>query len=270
MNTKVQIVSLPLIPVRKEESDKSEMVTQFLFGERVVVGAVSGNWIRLRSLEDGYEGWVDRRMMSGAHTADLSVVRDSVYRVFSPVARIGCKTDTRYLPMGSILHDYDPLKNSFTLEEKEYTVHSGTIKPVGALRREEVVLLASGLLNVPYLWGGRSYMGIDCSGFVQLVYGLCGVFLPRDAQDQAVCGKPVMRTADIVPGDLAFFSNADGRVIHVGICRDKHSLIHASGSVRIDRLDDTGIFRSDAGEYTHRLYGICRFDPVRPLIYAGD
>lgn len=257
-------IPLPLIPVRREPSDKSEMVTQFLFGERVEVCDDTSKWLQLRSLEDGYTGWVDRRMMVGARCVDAVILGAvSANRVFSPFAYLESKEDTCYLPMGSILRDYDPEKKIMLAGEKKYTIVSGIIKPANSIARpEELLSLADLLLHVPYLWGGRSCMGIDCSGLVQLVCGLCGVMLPRDACEQAGCGVPVTEIGEAKSGDLVFFKNAEGRVIHVGICRGGRTLIHASGEVRVDRWDSTGIFRADIGEYTHRLHSIRRIFPL--------
>lgn len=271
MAKSVLSIPLPLIPVRKEASDKSEMVTQFLFGERVEVCDDTPKWLRLRSLEDGYTGWADRRMLTGAGRVDAAAGMGPVSRVYTPFAYLESEEDSCYLPMGSILRNYDPEEKVIRAGGKKYTVVSGLIKSFpGTASPEDFLSLADLLLNAPYLWGGRSCMGIDCSGLVQLIGGLCGVMLPRDACDQAACGTSVTETDEAKIGDLVFFKNAEGRVIHVGICRENHTLIHASGEVRVDRWDSTGIFRADIGEYTHRLHSIKRIFPRTDSAIRGN
>ena len=113
-------------------------------------------------------------------------------------------------------------------------------------------------LNAPYLWGGRHILGTDCSGFIQTVFAIQGIRLPRDAREQALCGRRLGQHEISAPGDLAFFSNSEGKVIHVGIILTPNTIIHASGSVRIDTIDNQGIFRKDMNRYTHMLHSRCR------------
>ena len=108
-------------------------------------------------------------------------------------------------------------------------------------------------LNSPYLWGGRSPFGIDCSGFTQMVFKLNGIKLPRDAYEQAEIGKTLNFIEETQKGDLAFFDNEEGKIIHTGIIIDKNKIIHSSGKVRIDNLDHYGIFNAETGKYSHNL-----------------
>ena len=113
-------------------------------------------------------------------------------------------------------------------------------------------------LNSPYLWGGRTPFGIDCSGFVQIAARLSGISLPRDTQEQAEEGEIINLISEAKPGDLAFFDNIDGRIIHVGIILENGQIIHASGKVRIDTIDHQGIFNEESKKYSHQLRVIKR------------
>ena len=119
--------------------------------------------------------------------------------------------------------------------------------------KSDIVSTAFLYLNAPYLWGGKSPFGIDCSGFTQMVYKLCGYKLLRDAYQQSNQGDALSFIEESEPGDLAFFDNEEGKIIHVGIIMENNYIIHASGKVRIDRLDHLGIYNAEQNKHTHRL-----------------
>ena len=123
----------------------------------------------------------------------------------------------------------------------------------GCVKKDKLVENALMYLNAPYLWGGRSPLGIDCSGFTQMVYRLQGVDLPRDAYQQAEVGTTLSFVEESEAGDLAFFDNNEERITHVGIILENNHIIHASGKVRIDRIDQQGIFKKELGTHTHKL-----------------
>lgn len=231
MNKGICIVTVA--PVRAEGSDKAEIVTEILFGESADILEVNKNWTRIKMHFDGYEGWMDTKQLKPVTDQELAKRKVTVVTEdFSSVLMNDGKT---LLSMGS---------------EVEF--------PVVASRRshdlrESIALAAKEFLNVPYLWGGKSFFAVDCSGFTQLVYKIHDIKLPRDTYQQAEVGEPLTFVEESQPGDLAFFENPEGRIIHVGIMLDNQRIIHASGKVRIDILDSTGIFNKEMNKHTHKL-----------------
>lgn len=231
MNKGICIVTVA--PVRAEGSDKAEIVTEILFGESADILEVNKNWTRIKMHYDGYEGWMDTKQLKPVTDEELEKRKVTVITEdFSSVLMNDGKT---LLSMGS---------------EVEF--------PAVASRRshdlrESIALAAKEFLNVPYLWGGKSFFAVDCSGFTQLVYKIHGIKLPRDTYQQAEVGEPLTFVEESQPGDLAFFENPEGKIIHVGIMLDNQKIIHASGKVRIDILDSTGIFNKEMNKHTHKL-----------------
>lgn len=227
------ICNVTVAPVRAENSDKAEIVTEILFGESADILEVNKNWTRIKMHYDGYEGWMDTKQLKPVTEEELAKRKITVVTEdFSSVLMNDGKT---LLSMGS---------------EVEF--------PAVASRRshdlrESIALAAREFLNVPYLWGGKSFFAVDCSGFTQLVYKIHDIKLPRDTYQQAEVGIPLTFVEESQPGDLAFFENPEGKIIHVGIMLENQKIIHASGKVRIDILDSTGIFNKEMNKHTHKL-----------------
>ncbi|HXB12490.1 MAG TPA: C40 family peptidase [Bacteroidia bacterium] len=246
--------NLSIVPCRKDASDKSEMVTQFLFGEYFEILEEYKSWLLVRSGIDSYQGWIDKKQCAtiskdtflllkkgpATYTADIvGVLTDLTADISFPVTT-GC-----ILPF---------LKGKeFTIEKRKYQYQGNTITPSGKIKRPEIVEDAFTFLNAPYLWGGRTPLGIDCSGFVQMIYRLNGMLLPRDASQQVELGEALSFPEEAKAGDLAFFDNAEGRITHVGIILDDMQIIHASGKVHVDKLDHLGIYSEEKNGYTHNL-----------------
>jgi cell wall-associated NlpC family hydrolase len=162
-----------------------------------------------------------------------------------------------YLPAGSVLNKQK--KGYFVLNSKKIDLQSYYLEDLYGLNSQHLVYIAKQFLNAPYLWGGKTIFGIDCSGFVQLSFFICGMQLPRDASHQLIFGVQVDFLTDAKTGDLAFFENSQGLITHVGILINNHQIIHASGCVKIENIDAYGIISSFSGEYTHTLSVIKRY-----------
>ena len=227
------ICNVTVAPVRAEGSDKAEIVTEILFGESADILEVNKNWTKIKMHYDGYEGWMDTKQLKPVIDEDFAKRKVTVVTEdFSSVIMNDGRT---LLSMGS---------------EVEF--------PAVASRRshdlrESIALTAKEFINVPYLWGGKSFFAVDCSGFTQLVYKIHNIKLPRDASQQVEIGESLTFVEESQPGDLAFFENPEGKIIHVGIMLDNQRIIHASGKVRIDTLDSTGIFNKEMNKHTHKL-----------------
>lgn len=227
------VCTVTVAPVRAENSDRAEIVTEILFGESADILEVNKNWTKIKMHYDGYEGWMDTKQIKTV--SDEYLTNRKVTVVTEDFSSVLMKDGKTLLSMGS---------------EVEFPV-------VASKRshnlRESIALTAKEFINVPYLWGGKSFFAVDCSGFTQLVFKIHDIKLPRDASQQVEVGESLTFVEESEMGDLAFFENAEGKIIHVGIMLDNQKIIHASGKVRIDTLDSSGIFNKELNQHTHKL-----------------
>lgn len=235
-------------PVRFESSDKSEIVTQLLFGELVEIMEFNTPWAKIRTFNDCYEGYVDYKHLKRISEKEaknwlngIEFLEDKLVTVNGPLGDID-------LYRGAFIHN----EETFNIGKDQYTFNTLPVENFSSVQDA-----AMSYLNTPYLWGGKTPFGIDCSGFTQMVYRFFDYNLPRDASQQVELGTDI-EFEDILPGDLAFFTNSSGRVIHVGIIIDSSQIIHASGHVRIDELTNEGIYKRETEELTHNLSDIKR------------
>lgn len=246
------ICNLSVVPVRKEASDRSEMVTQLLFGEQFEVVGKNKQWRKIRVSYDGYEGWIDEKQFAVLTSDEFKDLNDKSHPLSMDLVQV---VDKEGLVFPIVLGSTLPF-----LKEKLCLLGATPYKFEGHIREPDtfadkslLVENAHMYLNTPYLWGGRSPFGIDCSGFTQVVYKLSGIKLQRDAFQQAEQGMTLNFIAEAEPGDLAFFDNEEGKIIHVGIVISGSRIIHAAGKVRIDKVDHQGIYNVDTKKYTHKL-----------------
>jgi gamma-D-glutamyl-L-lysine dipeptidyl-peptidase len=254
------ICPLSQVPVRFEPSDRSEMVTQILFGETFSILEERGKWQLIRLHLDNYEGWIDCKQSMVVTQEFIDKIKNSINHIVADkTAACYCKNDSTFVLLGKGCHLPLLANNTFHLGEHAYTtITKGKAIPK-KFKASKIAASAMDYLNIPYLWGGRSIMGIDCSGLVQVVYHSCGLDLPRDAAQQSLEGETIDFVDEVLPGDLAFFDNPAGEIIHVGIIVGPGKILHASGQVKIDNIDHNGIFSENQGVYTHSLRIIKRF-----------
>jgi hypothetical protein len=246
-------------PLRNEASDRSEIVSQLLFGDRVKLLEKSEKWCRVITEHDHYEGWMDYKQLKLITGAQYLACENYTYLTSiqldnTLIAQDGTKY---YLSPGSTLPNY---KDGFCeIGDEKFEVTSTPFIPNVADFKRNVERFAKFYENTPYLWGGRTFFGIDCSGFVQTVYKLNGIQLRRDASQQAEQGETVDFLESATVGDLAFFDNDEGKITHVGLMLSNNQIIHSAGKVHIDPIDGQGIYSVELGRYTHKLRIIKRF-----------
>lgn len=254
------ICNLSMIPLRTEPSEAAEMASQLLFGEAYSVLEEQGKWLKIATADCQYEGWIDRKLYNPLRDEEaetyLAANKYIVKELFFFI-----KEAENNITFPIFLGSSFPYPNdgTVTLGNSRFRITLPEEKTQSAL--ETLLQTATSYLYAPYLWGGRTPAGIDCSGFVQVVFKCCGISLPRDASQQALCGETVDFIGEAREGDVAFFENEEGRIIHTGIICGAGRIIHASGRVRIDPIDQTGIFNQERGRYTHTLRIIKRIMP---------
>jgi hypothetical protein len=239
----IGICNLSNIPLRLEADNRSEIVSQLLFGETYTVTDQTDEWIKIITHDDQYSGWISMKQHEPIQSNPQT---NTVSCVFPYVIATSGKGKVM-IPAGSCLPDLSG--NEFKINETSYTLNDQNI----IYTIEDLGNIALQYKNVPYLWGGRSPFGIDCSGFVQTVYKQIGIQLKRDASQQAEQGERVSFLEESKCGDLAFFDNDEGKIVHVGLMLDKQTIIHASGRVRVDSIDNFGIMNMEENHYSHKL-----------------
>ena len=239
---KYGIIDLNVIAVRAEKNAKSEMISQFFFGESLTILKKLKKWSYVESNLDNYKGWV-RNLHFKLITKKENDKIQSIKKVFSTNELTLFKNNNEItVPTGSLISSSEFLGYSYELNDSQVNFEK----------------IAKRFLNTPYLWGGKTKSGIDCSGLVQSIYKTINIILPRDAKDQSKIGKTVSKNFKI--GDLAFFGKSIQNITHVGIILLNNKILHSYGRVRIDTLNDNGIFNKEENRVTHEIIIVKRLD----------
>ena len=241
---KYGICNLSIVPIRSEASDKSEQTSQLLYGETFIILDEKMKWTKIKLCFDDYVGWINNKQFDIIDENQLKIIEKGpqIYSYDLVEFVENANQELIAIPIGSSLNALNILKHNY----------DGN-KISGIQEKSNIITTALRFLNSPYLWGGRTPFGIDCSGFTQVVYKLNGYKLERDSHLQAKQGSSLSFIEESESGDLAFFDNKEGEIVHVGIIMDNNHIIHASGKVRVDRIDQTGIYNSQSKKHTHKL-----------------
>ncbi len=251
---KYAIVLTPLVPVRNEASERSEMVTQLVFGDLMTIVSTEGDWVEVLNSFDNYRGWVSGKMLTALSKDEYEELKSSKPALVR-LPLVDIKEKKQNMPIrvsiGASLPGYNYETEQMRVADRVFTIRTMSVYKTEKTFIKDILRTASYFINTPYLWGGKSIMGVDCSGFVQIVYRVHNIDLPRDASQQISYGKVIDKFEDIRPGDLAFFHNEKGSVVHVGIVYTPKQIIHSSGNVHIDKLTPDGIWSEELDKYTH-------------------
>ena len=273
---------LSVVPLRAEASERAEMVSQLLFGDTYELLAEEGNWLRIKTADCGYEGFLNLKYHQALTDEQFQELKQAPQSLVSDFMTLVCEEKSQtifpvfigtsfpkpdaqgHFKLGdaafalpswsaeSAENSESQIQNSKTVAFQDSQLSTVNCQ-LSTDKPSAILSFATTFLRAPYLWGGRTPAGIDCSGFTQLIYKSIGVQIPRDASQQVELGQPLDFASEGQIGDLAFFQNEEGRIVHVGMVCAPGKIIHASGQVRIDKLDDTGIFNCDTGKYSHQL-----------------
>jgi hypothetical protein len=258
MDESFGICNLSVVPVRTEPSDRAEIGTQLLFGDvfTILKKSLDEKWVYIKIAYDNYLGWIDFKQFKPITKDYFELVTSTEFPLCGVLTgTVSSRKISLPILFGSSLPFYKD--ETIVLENDVFDYSDNFYLPLKEFNFSFMEEILSYYLNAPYLWGGKSPFGIDCSGFIQQVFRFCGQKMPRDAYQQAECGTEIS-FGELKAGDLAFFSNDAGKVVHVGIILKNKDIIHASGQVRIDSLDEKGIYNRERKVYSHKLSSIKR------------
>ena len=238
------ICNLSIVALRLESSDSSEMVSQVLYGETFKVLELRKTWSRIRLAFDSFEGWIQNLQYLEIDESRYKEINSKKSILSKDLVDVVQDRSGHLITIvtGASLNALDFLGHNF----EGARVQNEQDKPA-------LIETAFNYLNTPHLWGGKTPFGIDASGLTQMVYRLNGYKLSRKAEDQSLQGTPLSFIEESEPGDLAFFDDNEGRIIHVGLMMEDNYIIHVDGKVRIDRIDHSGIYNVDQRLHSHKL-----------------
>jgi cell wall-associated NlpC family hydrolase len=242
------IATTAIIPLREEPRHQSEMISQVLFGETMKVVDLQDEWTKVKLDYDGSEGWIDNGMYHNLNANDYTVLKEANTLVLDTMSDIiiGNNVQPMRVMPGSEIHCNGQQSNKMVVGNEIYSLKHRTSIPMRGNIRHSVMTKALEYLNAPYLWGGRSLFGIDCSAFTQIVFKLHGILLPREVEDQFSVGRLVKEMHEAMFGDLAFMANEQGQICHVGIIIEPNKIIHADSFVRFAYINEKQVFNVDS------------------------
>ena len=238
------ICHLSIIPIRKENRHQSELVSQLVYGDCFKIISIKNNWIQILTIQDEYSGWIEKKEIKNIPQEEVEKISNLSPQYSIQLIDTVEAEDSSLISifLGSNVSGANFLKHKF----------NGSFLQ-GPKNKSSIIKTAYLYLNTPYFWGGKTPMGIDCSGLIQMIYRINGYNIPRDASEQVNFGETLSFIDESEPGDLAFFDNDEGTIIHVGILLENHYILHAHGKVRVDRIDQTGIYNSESQQHSHKL-----------------
>ncbi len=247
-------------PIRKSPAHESEMINQLVFGETMeLMDITTANWWRIKSLHDQYEGWVSSIQVKELDEKAALSAGNWLMKSTGIAEKIQTDSGDMYIPFGASLPGFNGKEGRIGTFKYQYQGTQASKKSELVDDTTHIQELIERWLNAPYLWGGRTMMGVDCSGLTQVIFKRLGIDLLRDASQQSSQGKTVDFLQQAQCGDLAFFDDASGQIYHVGILRNSQEIVHASGKVRKDTIDNAGIVNKETGQRTHQLRIIKRY-----------
>ena len=246
-----------IVPVRAEAADEAEIMTQLLFGDTFEILKTHNQWNYIKASYDNYEGWIDEKVILPLSEENFKHYNESPsYYTSGIINEVELEKSGKFLlPMGSFLPDFNPENGQFKMQEEQGIFKGEYI--TGKHSKEKIMEFAFTYMNAPYLWGGKTHFGLDCSGLTQMTYKMCGHDLLRNAKDQATQGISI-KLSEAEPGDLAFFTNKNGKVIHVGFLLGNGKIFHSHGNAHIDPIDEKGIWSTKFNRYSHQLSDVRR------------
>ncbi len=236
-------------PLRKDAAHNSEMISQLLLGECVELKESTKDFLLVKSLYDGYEGWCQKSQLT--EVDEHFYLNNHSILTAEPITQALCNGKNIFIPSGCFIGCFN--EGCLTIGKTVFNFPKTPFHFNNNNNDVDIFEIIQPYINTPYLWGGKSIFGIDCSGFVQNVFKMLDFKLPRDAYQQAEVGESIGFLQETQIGDLAYFDNEQGRITHVGIILNNENIMHASGKVRIDKIDNMGIIHSETGERTHKL-----------------
>ncbi len=248
--------NVPVMPIRSEPFHRAEQTDQLLFGEKAEVIEINErDWARIRYSDYHLEGWCKAGQLQ--FTQRKEHYKPNKHFTATHRDKVVFEDSEMWLPLAAELYGVKRMPG----RPAKFKGKKIAIKDLTATE-DAIKKWAFSFLNAPYQWGGKTIAGIDCSGLSQIVLKLCGVTISRDSWQQATEGVTVDFLQSAKCGDLAFFDNAEGKIVHVGILLDEHNIIHATdtaGRVVIDRIDGGGIISKSLKKRTHNLRLVKRF-----------